>query len=170
MDKARWTNLFGLHAVAAASAVLTLAGSAGAQPASHPHPRIWLDSATMQGIKAQASVVGGPVARGAARCKAARETPAEFKTGGWQGFEFVTTLSGCLVSWEATQSPDDLSTAIKYWNVLLDDYQNVGDALGGDSVVQHDTGYAMRTFAPYAAIAYDWLHDATGVTEAMRAH
>jgi hypothetical protein len=28
----------------------------------------------------------------------------------------------------------------------------------------------MRTFAPYSAIAYDWLHDAPGVTETMRAH
>jgi hypothetical protein len=108
--------------------------------------------------------------RGAVRCRAARETPAQYVTGGWQGFEFVTTLSGCLLSWQATQSPDDLATAIKYWNVLLDDYQNVGDALGGDTVVAHDTGYAMRTFAPYSALAYDWLHDAPGVTETLRAH
>lgn len=90
--------------------------------------------------------------------------------GGWQGFEFVTTLSGCLVSYAATGSADDLSTAIKYWNVLLDDYQTVGDGAGGDDVVTHDTGYAMRTFAPYSALAYDWLHDAPGVTESLRAH
>jgi len=41
---------------------------------------------------------------------------------------------------------------VKYWSVLLDDYQNVGDGLGGDSVVTHDTGYAMRTFAPFSAL------------------
>ncbi len=82
----------------------------------------------------------------------------------------MTTLSGCLGSWEATGNTDDLATAIKYWNVLLDDYQIVGDGAGGDAVVTHDTGYAMRTFAPYSALAYDWLHDAPGVTEALRAH
>ena len=27
----------------------------------------------------------------------------------------------------------------------------------------------MRTFAPYSALAYDWLHDAPGVTESLRA-
>ena len=150
--------------------VLTLAGSAGAEPASRPHPRIWLDSATLQGIQAEVSAMGGPVQRGAARCRAARETPNEYVNGGWQGFEFVTTLSGCLCRGKRRKSSDDLATAIKYWNVLLDDYQNVGDALGGDAVVQHDTGYAMRTFAPYSALAYDWLHDAPGVTEALRAH
>jgi MYXO-CTERM domain-containing protein len=170
MSKAPLTWLAGLQLVAIVITVVTFAGSVDAQPASRPHPRIWLDAATIQGIKAQGSVPDGPVARGAARCRAARETPTEYATGGWQGFEFVTTLSGCLLSWQATQSPDDLVTAIKYWNVLLDDYQNVGDSLGGDSVVQHDTGYAMRTFAPYSALAYDWLHDAPGVTEALRAH
>jgi hypothetical protein len=87
--------------------------------------------------------------------------------GGWQGFEFVLTLSGCLASWAATNDADDLETAIKYWNVLLDDYSTVGDGAGGDDVVTHDTGYAMRTFAPYSALAYDWLHDAPSMTEEL---
>ncbi len=110
------------------------------------------------------------MARGVTRCTAARERPAEYATGGWQGFEFVTTLSACLTAYVATNDTDHLATAVKYWDVLLDDYQNVGDGLGGDSVVTHDTGYAMRTFAPFSALAYDWLHDAPGVTEALRAH
>jgi hypothetical protein len=90
--------------------------------------------------------------------------------GGWQGFEFVTTLSACLTSWVASGGENDRDTAIKYWRVLLDDYQSVGAGAGGDDVVTHDTGYAMRTFAPYSALAYDWLHDAPGVTEELRAH
>ena len=95
-----------------------------AQPApSGAHPRIWLDATTVSGLKAQPATGKGPVARGAARCTAARTNPGEYATGGWQGFEFVTTLSGCLASWKATGNTDDLATAIKYWNVLLDDYQ-----------------------------------------------
>ena len=108
--------------------------------------------------------------RGAARCSAARNSPSDYDDGGWQGFEFVTTLSGCLVSWAGSGNTDDLATAFKYFNVLLDDYQKVGDGAGGDEVVSHDSGYAMRTFAPYSAIAYDWLHDAPGMTEELRAH
>jgi hypothetical protein len=161
-------NPLGALAVVAAIVVPSLVN---AQPApSGAHPRLWLDGTTLSGIKAQANVAKGAIARGGARCTAARTTPSEYATGGWQGFEFVTTLSGCLISWEATGNTDDLATAIKYWNVLLDDYQTVGDGNGGDAVVTHDTGYAMRTFAPYSAIAYDWLHDAPGVTEALRAH
>ncbi|HEX7670109.1 MAG TPA: hypothetical protein VF395_11020, partial [Polyangiaceae bacterium] len=150
---------------------MAFANDVAAQPApAGAHPRIWLDASTVAGLKAQSPLGNGPVARGAARCSAARTNPAEYSMGGWQGFEFVTTLSGCLVSWKASGNTDDLATALKYWNVLLDDYQTVGDGAGGDTVVTHDTGYAMRTFAPYSAIAYDWLHDAPGVTEGLRAH
>jgi hypothetical protein len=128
----------------------TLSTSLIAAP-SGPHPRLWLDAETKAGLTIQAD-------------------PSEYEVGGWQGFEFVLTLSGCLVSYAATNDAEALETAIKYWNVLLDDYQTVGDGAGGDDVVTHDTGYAMRTFAPYSAIAYDWLHDAPGVTEELRAH
>src|SRR5690349_12097057 len=85
--------------------LLTLAAEAAPSGA---HPRLWLDSATKQGLAAQASVADSPVARGAARCSAARENPSDYDDGGWQGFEFVTTLSGCLASWEAAGNADDL--------------------------------------------------------------
>lgn len=154
----------------AATALATTVTTAAVAAPSGAHPRLWLDSDTKQGLKEQAAIPNSPVARGAARCSAARTDPSEYEDGGWQGFEFVLTLSGCLASWAATNSADDLETAIKYWNVLLDDYAKVGDGAGGDDVVTHDTGYAMRTFAPYSAIAYDWLHDAPGVSEELRAH
>jgi MYXO-CTERM domain-containing protein len=146
-----------------------LTANAFAAP-SGAHPRLWLDAATKQGLSAQVGIANSPVSRGAARCAAARTSPSDYDDGGWQGFEFVTTLSGCLVSWAASGNTDDLGTAFKYFNVLLDDYQKVGDGAGGDDVVSHDSGYAMRTFAPYSAIAYDWLHDAPGMTETLRAH
>ncbi|HVY29692.1 MAG TPA: hypothetical protein VHB79_24200 [Polyangiaceae bacterium] len=134
------------------------------------HPRIWLDAATLTNLKNLPKTAESPLSRALGRCARARQDPSEYQTGGWQGFEFVLTLSACLTAYEAAGSADDLATAIKYFRVLLDDYQTVGDAQGGDSVVTHDTGYAMRTFAPYSALAYDWLHDAPGVTEELRAH
>lgn len=157
-------------ALGAASALITTISNASSAAPSGAHPRLWLDSNTIAGLKAEAGVKDSPVARGAARCADARENPSDYSDGGWQGFEFVTTLSDCLVSWEASGSADDLETAIKYWNVLLDDYQTVGDGAGGDDVVTHDTGYAMRTFAPYSALAYDWLHDAPGVSDDLLSH
>ena len=53
--------------------------------------------------------------------------------------------------------------------MLLDDKDTVGDKQGGDTVVRHDTGYFVRTFAPYSALAYDWLHDEPEMTPTLRA-
>ena len=88
--------------------------------------------------------------------------------------------------------PTYLTTAIKYWNASLNDDQTMGDNLGcttGASAdwqtwaksgsgatppiiitVTHDTGYPMRWYGPYIALAYDWLHDAPGVDAALLAH
>jgi len=33
-----------------------------------------------------------------------------------------------------------------------------------------DSGYAIRNLGPYGALAYDWLHDAPGMTPALRLH
>src|SRR5262245_31370595 len=93
---------------------LSLAHSAHAQPAPNgKHPRIWLNDATRAGLQAQAAVAGSPVARAAARCAAAQQDPSEYAVGGWQGFEFVTTLSACLTSWVASGGENDRDTAIK---------------------------------------------------------
>jgi hypothetical protein len=121
-------------------------------------------------MQTQVNPPSEPMRRAVTRCAQAQAQPDDYATGGWQGFEFVITLSSCLAVYAGSSDPNALTTAIKYWNVLLDDYQEVGDGKGGDDVVTHDTGYAMRTFAPYAALAYDWLHDAPGVTESLRAH
>jgi hypothetical protein len=145
---------------------LVISTSVAAQEApSGAHPRIWLDPATRTGMQAQVNPASEPMRRAVTRCAQAHAQPNEYASGGWQGFEFVITLSSCLAAYAGTGGQDALTTAIKYWTVLLDDYQEVGDGQGGDDVVTHDTGYAMRTFAPYAALAYDWLHDAPGVTE-----
>ncbi|HEX2878962.1 MAG TPA: hypothetical protein VHO25_05435, partial [Polyangiaceae bacterium] len=124
-----------VSALGLASIIATTAGLGHAQSApTGNHPRIWLDSSTLAGVQAQAAVANSPVARGAARCTSAIANPQQYATGGWQGFEFVTTLSGCLLSWKASGNTEHLAGAIKYWTVLLDDYQTVGDGLGGDSV------------------------------------
>src|SRR4051794_29060482 len=95
-------NTLRLIASSGALALVTSLGHVVLAAPSGGHPRLWLDSDTQKRIKGLAGVAGGPVARGAARCKAAHDDPSEYAEGGWQGFEFVLTLSGCLASWEAT--------------------------------------------------------------------
>ena len=35
-------------------------------------------------------------------------------------------------------------------------------------MVESDSGYAIRSYGVYTALAYDWLHDAPGMTPALR--
>ncbi len=158
-----------MSVVSAAVALLVAPGVARGTP-SGPHPRIWIDAATRAAWQAQSSVASTAAARAVARCAEARSDPGTFAEAGYQGFGWAEILTSCLVAREVTGSDEDAATALVYFGALLDDYDTVGDGAGGDDVVTHDTGYAMRTFAPYAALAYDWLHDAPAVTDAFREH
>src|SRR5262245_50910293 len=83
--------------VLTACASLLIASHARAQSApTGAHPRIVLDAATRNGLRAQASDPKSPIARASKRCSAARTDPGSYSERDWQGFEFTTTLSSCL--------------------------------------------------------------------------
>src|SRR5262245_4518466 len=87
------------------SSLVTQSALAQVAAPKGPHPRLWLDAATVKGLSSAGAK--SAVAKGAARCTAARTTPSEYVTGGWQGFEWVLTLSGCMISYKATGNADD---------------------------------------------------------------
>lgn len=79
-------------------------------------------------------------------------------------------MGSCLIAFKATDSGQHADTALIYFNALLDDKTTVGDAMGGDTVVRSDSGYYMRVYAPYTAVAYDWLHDYSGTGSTLLSH
>src|SRR5579862_10056317 len=144
--------------------------SASAAAPGGRHPRIWLDSTTLSSLRAQQGSPSTGAARLIALCLDARANPTNYADPGYQGFSWANTLSACALSYQITQNPSDAQTALIYFNHLLDDDPVAGRNQGGDQVVQHDDGYGMRTFGVYAPLAYDWLHDAPGMTETLRGH
>jgi hypothetical protein len=153
------------------SAVFTV-GACGAQAApaapSGPHPRLYLDSQTLAAWRSAASTNGTAVKRAIDACKEIQANPAVHAGSGYAGFDFVGSLVSCLIQFKATGSAGAKAQAFRFFNALLDDWNAVGDGMGGDTVVRHDTGYLMRTFGAYAGLAYDWLHDEPEMTEALR--
>lgn len=143
-----------------------LAHAAPAEP-SGPHPRMLLDAPLRAAWRAQAAAQRGPVVGAVALCTEAHDT-AEHDNAVYQGSEWAKVLQACLVAWAATDKPAHAQTAIKYFTALLDDLDKVGDKLGGDKAATRDSGYAIRNLGPYTALAYDWLHDAPGMTPALR--
>jgi hypothetical protein len=101
-----------------------------------------------------------------ARCE---EATAESRDSGYQGFEWADAVASLALCWHATGQAHYANTAVTYLGALLDDRFKIGDGQGGASVVTHDSGYGIRTFAAYSALGYDWLRGAPGMSPVLRA-
>ena len=150
-----------------AIAVLAWATATYAEPTG-PHPRIVLEPGLRAAWREQAGAPHGPVKGAIALCQEARSTH-EHDRALYQGAEWAKVLQACLVAWAATDNKDDAATALRFFTALLDDLDNIGDHKGGDNAARRDDGYAIRNLGPYTALAYDWLHDAPGMTPELRA-
>ena len=160
---------FRIVAVVATLAVAAITARPAPAAPTGAHPRLWLDDELLARFQALAAEERSAVARAIARCADVRARPEQYARGG-MGLDFGNVMSGCALAWKVTGNADDAATAVSYFHALLDDYEQFGDGGGGDDVVRHDTGYAYRGHAVYAAIGYDWLHDAPGVDDALLAH
>jgi len=110
----------------------------------------------------------GPIAGAIAVCDGDR-SPREHAGAQYMGSEWKKMLQACLVAWAATGDADHAASTLRYFTALLDDLDVIGDGKGGDAAGNRDSGYAIRNLGPYTALAYDWLHDAPGMTPALRA-
>lgn len=152
-------------AVLVLGTVASVAQAAPPEP-SGPHPRILLDARLRAAWKAAADA-GGPVT-GAIRLCDDRDGPDHVRSL-WMGAEWSKMLQACLVAWAATDRPEYVAGALKYFVALIDDLDVLGDGKGGDKAGNRDDGYAIRALGPFTAIAYDWLHGAPGMTPQLRA-
>jgi hypothetical protein len=132
---------------------------------STAQPRILLDAATLARLRA-AATQQTPAFRHTQR--RANEALARRIDSGYQGFEWADALASLAVLWHATGDERYAQGAVSYLDALLNDRLTVGDGKGGDTVVHHDSGYGIRTFGAYTALAYDWLRHAPGMTDALK--
>lgn len=134
-------------------------------PSETAHPRILLDPDTLARIR-KAAETGTPAwKRVDIECK---RYSKNIIGGGYQAFQWTEAIANLSLCWHATGEEFFARRALVYVEALLDDRHDVGDGKGGDAMVQSDSGYAIRSYAVYAALAYDWLHDAPGMTPELR--
>ena len=173
----------------------TMSGAAFAVPPtpSGSHPRLFMDGTRVAAYQANAANQSTAAAAMVARCQETIDKPQYYTDrGGADGDTWPGAAVSCAFAYLATRNAAFVTQAIKYWNAALNDDQTLGDSKGcvagvgtdwGTWVkngsggappiiltVTHDTGYPMRWYGPYLALTYDWLHDAPGVDEALRAH
>ena len=158
-----------LAVIALLALVGTRTASATPPEPTGKHPRMLLDADLRAAWKAQLKAGHGPVIGAIALCDEARNG-SEHDNAQYQGSDWAKTLQACLVAWAATEKLEYESTSLRFFRALLDDLQQIGDGKGGDLAARRDDGYAIRNLGPYTALAYDWLHDAPGMTPELRQH
>jgi len=167
-----------LRALAFVAVVLLASapGRAAPPPPAGPHPRIALAPPVRASLKRKVGASGSAVAAVIAECEATNPEPG--MSSGYQGGSWAFRASSCALAWQLTGNATYAKRGVRLWRALLEDVDRIGDGkacVAGASPEQavqsihRDTGYAIRFIGPHAALAYDWLHDAPGVDEALRA-
>jgi len=176
--------------LALASALAATRVSAAPPTPSGPHPRLFLGGSNLARARANAQTSGTVSKAIVDACQQTLSSPQWFNDrGGAGGGTWPSAAVACAFAYSVTQNAAYLTQAIKYWRASLDDDQTLGDGKGcvpgvdtnwrawtgsGPApavviTITHDTGYPMRWYGPFVALTYDWLHDAPGVDEALRA-
>jgi Heparinase II/III-like protein len=132
-----------------------------------PHPRILATEgrlAALRGLRAASAPSWRALLE---QCDGDARHPIE---AGYEGWDWANAALDLALCHAMTGRPEHARAAIQYFKALLDDARKVGDGAGGDAIVRHDDGYSIRTRGCLGAIAYDWLHDAPGMTSELRGH
>ncbi|HEX8793407.1 MAG TPA: hypothetical protein VF765_20835 [Polyangiaceae bacterium] len=131
------------------------------------HPRILLTADRLAAVRGLHDA-GAPSWRALVdRCDEFTRTKID---SGYQAWDWANAALDLALCHRITKRPAYAQAGVDYLRALLDDGEKVGDHAGGDDVVRHDDGYPIRTRGCFGAIAYDWLHDAPGMTDELRKH
>lgn len=161
-------RVLALVAAAASTSIATVSAAAPTAP-SGPHPRLFLSGPVLEALTAKSKDTASMTAKVVKTCDDVVANPDNWAKMPSYDFLWGVAATSCAMAWEITKKPEHAQGGIKMLNALLDDKATVGDGAGGDKVVQQDDGYFIRIYAPYAAIAYDWLHEAPGMDAALKA-
>ena len=127
-----------------------------------PHPRILFVAPRVARLKASAKA-GTPLWKKLERrCQIFMDSD---QSGGYLGLQWGEAIGNLTTCFYATGDERYRERAVFYVRALLNDKQKVGDGGGGDLIVRGNSGYPIRSFGLYAALAFDWLHDAPGMEE-----
>jgi hypothetical protein len=125
------------------------------------HPRILFLPERVERLKANARAGTDLWKKLERRCEIFMKDPS----GGYLGLQWGEAIGNLTTCFYATGEAAYRDRAVFYVRALLNDKQKPGDGQGGANIVRGNSGYPIRAFGLYAALAYDWLHDAPGMEE-----
>lgn len=135
------------------------------EAAETPHPRIVLTKDKLKRIKAHAEAETELWRTTERACKRALKKDL---SAGYYGAYWGRSVANLSTCWYGTGDETYAQGAIRYLEALVDDKRSVGDGDGGNEVVHGNSGYPIRNHGVFAALGYDWLYDAPGMTAELR--
>src|SRR5215471_6137575 len=159
---------------------------------SGAHPRLFMSADNIAAFAASAQQSGTASKALVARCQQTIDHAADYNDrGGVDGDQWPGAAMACAFAYSVLGDSKYLTQALKYWHAALDNDMNITDNAGCTAAnstydwkknwdgnyppppllltVSHDTGYPMRWYGPYISLTYDWLYNAPGVDESLRA-
>ena len=130
-------------------------------PSATPHPRILFTAENVARMRAAAKARSPMWRRLEERCQLYRDEADN--SAGYLGLQWGDAIGALTTCYYASGDKRYRDRAIRYVRALLEDQQRVGDGKGGDKVIRGNSGYPIRAFGVYAALAFDWLHDEPGM-------
>jgi hypothetical protein len=170
----RVLDVAGLHGLGAGTSALASPSSQAQGPQGTldvrarppgPHPRIYLTAERLARLSAAKDAQTPAYQALFAACTKLRSGDIQ---SGYQAWDWVTAILDLALCAKVTKDPSFAALGVHYFQALLDDRFKIGDGAGGETAVRHDDGYPIRTYGALGALAYDWLHDAPGMTPALR--
>jgi len=133
------------------------------KPSATPHPRILFTADTVARLRASVKARTPLWRQLEYRCKRYRDE--KDNGSGYLGLQWADAIGALTTCWYATGDKGYRDRAVHYLRALVSDQSKVGDDNGGEKVVRGNSGYPIRAYGVYAALGYDWLHDAPGMDE-----
>ena len=150
------------------SATIPVVAHAAPPTPSGAHPRIFLTAPVLSALDAKSKVATSATANLVKLCDDVAANPSKWTHQPDYDFVWGIGATACGIAWQLTKNDAHAANGIKLLTALLDDRNDIGDGAGGNDVVQHDSGYYIRVFGPYSALAYDWLHEAPGMDATLK--
>jgi hypothetical protein len=135
-------------------------------PVMSTHPRLWLsDRVTLDRLVATANTTNPQWVKLKNFCDAKVEPDFDYQ--GSEPFRYIAAFSLCYRVVKATAG-DVTAAPFAQKAINLLQSNAVNSQLLNFTNYARDSGYGIRNYVPAMAIAYDWLHDYSGMTATLK--
>ena len=156
--------LTSIRTLVSALAIVALTTLADAAPGPLPHPRIWLNAATITRLQAARTANSAEWQSLDNWCSSHL---GQNMNEGYQYLDWYNYTLSYALAYRVSGNTAYGNEGVKYLTAMLRDRNVIGDGLGGTNAILIDAGYVTRSLGAGVAMGRDWLDGAPNLTPAL---